>query len=572
MNLKDTHIHEDNGDHFVVSHKGGAPFRVAKAGFNKQDLEKAHAHHLMCQGGSVQKFDTGGDVKPSTDWANPDALPSNIWNAVKGANPSTWQNPIDAIAGRLVGAARESPAPAPAAPPATDPNAIFTDLANDKNLGATANAPNAPAAPGVGGSGAAGNPATKTATTGGRGMGLEGDIVTGEKLKEGAEQTNAQNVINNASAVEQLQRQQVDQLRDESQRRQAKFAEYQQRADTMAQDIASGKVNPNQFWESRSTGQKFGGIMAMILGGLGGGLTGSGKNAGADAINEAISRDIDAQKENINNKKSLLNYYMAQGHNIEDASRLSAADIKDQFAGLLQANASKFAGPQAQAQAQMAIGGSKQEAAKERMALRVQASENDARSIDTRLKMMQMQMMPNQMAAEMAGRSGAVIPDNMAGYIDHGTYSKVPGGYARANSPKDKETLDEGEIAATDVENALKRIEGLKHEWGVPGFGTSAEGAEALQDYTAAIKSLRGKSGIATTREEGLVDSSMGNPTKITRSADETQRLVNAARKSKDLHIGAIRRRALIGGEAAAAGGAEAANRLKAATRGAAGG
>lgn len=53
-------------------------------------------------------------------------------------------------------------------------------------------------------------------------------------------------------------------------------------------------VDPGRFWASRTTGQRVAGILGMALGALGAGN--DGVNRAAGLINQAIDRDIDAQK------------------------------------------------------------------------------------------------------------------------------------------------------------------------------------------------------------------------------------------------------------------------------------
>lgn len=57
------------------------------------------------------------------------------------------------------------------------------------------------------------------------------------------------------------------------------------------------KVKTNNLWENMGTGQKILAGISLALGAVGAGNT--GKNGAVDIINNAISRDIDAQKQNI---------------------------------------------------------------------------------------------------------------------------------------------------------------------------------------------------------------------------------------------------------------------------------
>jgi hypothetical protein len=130
------------------------------------------------------------------------------------------------------------------------------------------------------------------------------------------------NALAQKSSLEQMQQAELeDQMKESEQRQQkiksefdstfkARTAELDGLSKQLAsQDFTTGKVDANNFWNSRSTGQKILGALALGLGGVGSSLTG-GPNYALEIINKAIDRDIDQQKFNIQhdleNKK--LNY------------------------------------------------------------------------------------------------------------------------------------------------------------------------------------------------------------------------------------------------------------------------
>jgi len=60
---------------------------------------------------------------------------------------------------------------------------------------------------------------------------------------------------------------------------------------------ASGKVDPNRFWNQRDTGDRIMGGLAIFLGGLGAGP--NGQNMALKIIDDAIARDINSQEFNL---------------------------------------------------------------------------------------------------------------------------------------------------------------------------------------------------------------------------------------------------------------------------------
>ena len=90
-------------------------------------------------------------------------------------------------------------------------------------------------------------------------------------------------------------------------------------------DLQKGEIDPNHYFGNLSTAGKFGTVAGLILGGIGAGLSG-GKNVALETLNGLITRDIEAQKANINSKTSLLGAYYNQYRNIDVAHKLAKAN------------------------------------------------------------------------------------------------------------------------------------------------------------------------------------------------------------------------------------------------------
>lgn len=121
--------------------------------------------------------------------------------------------------------------------------------------------------------------------------------------------------------------------------------------------LREGKIDPNRYWGDMSTGNKVLASVAIALGGIGQGLMKSDHNMALDVINNAIARDMDAQKVNLNKAENLLrlNYEktrdMRQAELMTQNNLLSAAKIQVEMAG---ANSQ---GPIAEARKTAIIGG-----------------------------------------------------------------------------------------------------------------------------------------------------------------------------------------------------------------------
>jgi hypothetical protein len=114
---------------------------------------------------------------------------------------------------------------------------------------------------------------------------------------------------------------------------------YRQRtaiSDQMERDLLDAKVNPNQFFEQKDTGQKILAGIGMLFSGIGAGLTGA-PNLAMDVINRAIDRDVDAQKFNIGKKQNYLSYYVKKTGDELIATNYMKADLLDSVAAQIKA-------------------------------------------------------------------------------------------------------------------------------------------------------------------------------------------------------------------------------------------
>lgn len=84
-------------------------------------------------------------------------------------------------------------------------------------------------------------------------------------------------------------------------------------------DILSNKIDPNRVWSNMSTGNRVLAGISVLLGGLSSGLAGRPGNPAMDVINNAIDRDIDAQKADLGKKQNLLSFNMQRYGRLDQA-------------------------------------------------------------------------------------------------------------------------------------------------------------------------------------------------------------------------------------------------------------
>lgn len=79
--------------------------------------------------------------------------------------------------------------------------------------------------------------------------------------------------------------------------------EYKAKDDALMQHFMDSQVDPNRYWNSKSTGSKILSAIGLALSGLGAGA--NGKNLALDHIQKSIDNDIDAQKNDMSKKATL---------------------------------------------------------------------------------------------------------------------------------------------------------------------------------------------------------------------------------------------------------------------------
>jgi len=112
-------------------------------------------------------------------------------------------------------------------------------------------------------------------------------------------------------------------------------------------DIENTRINPNQFWESKSNGDRAVSLISIILGGLGAGLQRSNTNQVLQLLEKSVEQDVEAQKANLGKKQNALSMYMAETRDIKEAQKLAAADLYDVVATQMKIAAAKSGSEQA---------------------------------------------------------------------------------------------------------------------------------------------------------------------------------------------------------------------------------
>lgn len=124
----------------------------------------------------------------------------------------------------------------------------------------------------------------------------------------------------------------------------ADLASREQQIDSLGNVLQTLKLDPQHFWAEQSTPQTLMNVVGMALGAFGASVRG-GPNFAQQIIDNAISRDIDAQKQNFENTKAAYNakvsaYGLARQAGLDDEDATKAAyamahqNFADQIAGV----------------------------------------------------------------------------------------------------------------------------------------------------------------------------------------------------------------------------------------------
>jgi hypothetical protein len=162
----------------------------------------------------------------------------------------------------------------------------------------------------------------------------------------GAAQEYANSMANIGKQVAKVQNEAYEALAQRQQYTQEAFNKLQEQSQKMIADGASGKINPDQHWENRSTGSKIMANLGIILGGMGAFATG-GKNLALENIQKLIDNDIQAQKANLAHKDTLLGRNLQLTGNMIQAEQLTSSQLQSMVAAKVAGLQAQSIGPEA---------------------------------------------------------------------------------------------------------------------------------------------------------------------------------------------------------------------------------
>jgi hypothetical protein len=141
----------------------------------------------------------------------------------------------------------------------------------------------------------------------------------------------------------------VENLNKQLAETQAKKAKLDQESEKLFNDSLNGTIDPNRLWNNKSTGSKVLATIGLILGGAGAHSYG-GRNIAAEALDNAINKDIESQKSAKENARSLFNLNRERYRDTVAAEQATYIHLNAAMQGQLAAAAARAQNPMIKAQ------------------------------------------------------------------------------------------------------------------------------------------------------------------------------------------------------------------------------
>ena len=248
------------------------------------------------------------------------------------------------------------------------------------------------------------------------GTGAPQEIAAASKAAGVAMQEKAKLEKNALDEMASLQQRSALDIQSFSAGRAERYRQRQAVSDQMERDLLDAKVNPNQFFEQRDTGQKVLAGIGMLFSGIGAGLTGA-PNLAMDVINRAIDRDIDAQKFNIGKQQNYLSYYVKKTGDELIATNYMKADLLDSVAAQIKAMELGMQATTVGPMAQIAYQHLRMQSAELRQRASLQEQQGQINDYNFKMQKMRLDMMQRLLGAQ----PGAALTEDHTPWLKQAT-------------------------------------------------------------------------------------------------------------------------------------------------------
>lgn len=320
---------------------------------------------------------------------------------------------------------------------------------------------------------------------------------------KGIADAQAQGYEQQASLLEEQNRKaaEFDKKRKELQeRRNADGDKRLQEIEQISQQVnKETEINPNRYWQNMTTGNKIAASIGIALGAIGAAMQGSGENQALKIINNAIERDIEAQRnaaQNARNKlgdaitlyQMMLNKYGDE----ETALMASKALALGQVENKIKAMQARTQGQTAKANGNILLGKVKEEQSKTGAAIKIHAAKT--------------------VAARQASMGEGVEDPSLLPEDQQKRVVKLPNGlYKPAVSVEAAGKVQEIQLAGKNVSDILRKMEQVRGA-ALPYSEAREIGDQLKNDLRTQLLKMKGL-GVPTGKDVEMVDALGVDPT-----------------------------------------------------------
>ena len=348
----------------------------------------------------------------------------------------------------------------------------------------------------------------------------------GNQLKgiEGMQKAQEQAGQEQANVFKSIQQEQLDynkQIQEINQKRQQEVENHFKNMEIAQKKLEDeAKINPNKYWEEKSTGSKIAATIGLALGAIGSAISG-GENQALKILNNAIERDVDAQKNNYNMSRNKLT-------DKQNAFQLAMKEFGDQNTALLASKSSALGVAELKLK-EIAAKSQSEEAKGKAQFLSGQIMEERGKLNAAISASLQKNVAARQASMGQGVEDPSVLPEEQQKKV-----VKMPNGlYKPAISEQGAKVVNEQSIAASSIRNIISQLKKLSDP-AIP-LSTRAAQIDGLKaEYTALKKNEMGL-GVMSDSDRELVEATIGNPGSL--MSDRAKAMLDQAEKNVDFRL-----------------------------------
>lgn len=317
----------------------------------------------------------------------------------------------------------------------------------------------------------------------------DNEKIVGDQVKSIQDASNAaQTAALQSAKIYEDQVKQMKALQDE---RTMRLSAIDQEQEVLKQDIAATKIDPHRMWNSKDTGGKILASIGLLLSGIGSGMTGQ-ENLAMKVINKAIDTDIEAQKANLGKKENLLTQNYKKYGDLQSAMAATSLSLNSTAQAQIAAAAARAQGPQAQMNAQLAIGQLQQQA----QALKESLATKQVK--DMLLS---------------GGEKAPKVSPSLAETLFPGRTVNTPNGVKIAKTTEDAKKFTEAAVTVQTIKQQIADMRTFMKDEGRTAMGTDAnETAKAMSsDLLLQLKNLH-ELGVLSKTDTDLLEPLVPDP------------------------------------------------------------